>query len=320
MPGLSEMTQGSLAEIFFRAQASQISSWLLNYKLYAVVALLLGLSFVWPIYRVTRSMFVGVAHDYVYGVFHAIVVFPFLAIFIFAVQRTVVSVWPALDLKLYSYLPAWGQIALAFCVNDFLGYVSHYLRHKIQPLWFFHVIHHSQQWVNPLTVKRSHFVEKFFDYGVVKAVPFIVLGTPIETWAIYYAIDAAWDYFEHSNVDTDLGPLRYVLVSPRYHMLHHSRLPEHFDKNFSDRLVLWDLVFGTASFDYRREFPTGVNSAEFALEAPGRRPLAFFGVFFQQLWYPFRMNYAYLKEQLRLADTDRRPASGGAAPTAGPTS
>lgn len=296
MPGLSE-AQGTLTEIFIAAQASQISSWLLNYKLYAVVALLVAVSFVWPIYRWSKSMFVGVAHDYVYGVFHTIVVFPFLAVFIFSVNRLATSWFPALNLHLYSYLPAWSQIALAFVINDFLGYFSHYLRHKIQPLWFFHVIHHSQQWVNPLTVKRSHFVEKFFDYGVVKIVPFIILGSPVETWAIYYALDAAWDYFEHSNLDTDLGPLRYVFVSPRYHMLHHSRLAEHFDKNFSDRLVVWDLLFGTASFDYRREFPTGVNAPGFALEE-GWRPGAFLGVFFSQLWYPFRMNFSYAKDRL----------------------
>jgi len=297
MPGLVE-TNGTLTEIFMAAQASQISTWLLNYKLYAVVAALVAVSFVRPIYRWSKSMFVGVAHDYAYGVFHAVLVFPFLAVFLVCINGLVTAWFPSLRLNLYSHMPAWSQIVLAMLVNDFLGYVSHYLRHKIQPLWFFHVIHHSQPWVNPLTVKRSHFVEKFFDLGVVKAIPFIVLGSPVETYAIYYAIDAAWDYFEHSNLDTDLGPLRYVLVSPRYHLLHHSRLPEHFDKNFSDRFVIWDLLFGTASFDYNREFPMGVHAPGLALEASAR-PLAFLGVFFSQLWYPFRMNYSYINDHLR---------------------
>jgi sterol desaturase/sphingolipid hydroxylase (fatty acid hydroxylase superfamily) len=299
MPGL-ELTQGTPTEIFFQAQASQISSWLLNYRVYGVVALLIAVSFLRPIYRWTTSMFVGVAHDYAYGVFYTIVVFPFLAVFVFFVQSLVTSFFPWLNLHLYSYLPTWSQVVLALFINDFLGYLSHYLRHKIQPLWFFHVVHHSQPWVNPLTVKRSHFVEKFFDYGVVKIVPFIILGSPVETWAIYYAVDAAWDYFVHSNIDTDLGPLRYVFVSPRYHMLHHSRLPEHIDKNFSDRLVLWDLLFGTASFDYKREFPTGVNDPGFVVES-SPRPGALVGVFFSQLWYPFRMNYNYIRDHLRRA-------------------
>lgn len=298
MPGVSELPHGSLTEIFLQAQSSQISSWLLNYKMYGVVVLLIAVSLVRPVYRSTKSMFVGVAHDYVYGVFHTIVVFPLLAVFVFCIQRLVDHFCPWLNLRLYSYLPAWSQIVLALLINDFLGYVSHYLRHKCTPLWYFHVIHHSQPWVNPFTVKRSHFVEKFFDSGVVKAIPFIILGSPVETWAIYYAIDAAWDYFEHSNVDTDLGPLRYVLVSPKYHLLHHSQLAEHFDKNFSDRFVIWDLLFGTASFDYEREFPMGVHAPGFALEESAR-PLGALKVFFSQLWYPFRMNYSYARNCLR---------------------
>jgi sterol desaturase/sphingolipid hydroxylase (fatty acid hydroxylase superfamily) len=312
MPGLDDRT---LTDIFIHAQASQAASWLLNYKLYTTVALFIGLSFVRPIYRCTKSMFVGIALDYTYGVFHTIVVFPVLAVFVYVLRHLIVAVLPSLDLRLYSHLPAWAQIVLALFINDFLGYLSHYLRHKVQPLWFFHVIHHSQQWVNPLTVKRSHFVEKFFD-SAIKAVPFVILGSPIETWAIYYAIDAAWDYFEHSNIDTDLGPLRYILVSPRYHRLHHSALSEHFDKNFSDRLVLWDLLFGTASFDYTREFATGVPDHEFTLESPAR-PLGLFAVFFRQLWYPFRMNHRYFRERLR--GEVGLAGAGRATPTAGPT-
>ena len=176
MPGVSEMAQGTPTEIFITALTSQTSAWLLNYKLYAVVGALVAISFVRPIYRWSRSMFVGVAHDYVYGVFHTILVFPFLAVFLFYVNGLVTAWFPSLRLNLYAHLPAWSQIVLAMLVNDFLGYFSHYLRHKIRPLWFFHVIHHSQPWVNPLTVKRSHFMEKFVDLGVIKAIPFIILG------------------------------------------------------------------------------------------------------------------------------------------------
>jgi len=285
-------------EIFLHAQASQAATWLLNYKLYAVVVVLLAVSFVRPIYRWAKPMWVNVAHDYFYGVFHTLVVFPFLALFIYYLQRSLLAAFPALDLKLYSYLPGWVQVVLAFLITDFLGYLSHLIRHKVRPLWFFHVIHHSQRRVNPLTVKRSHFFEKLIDPGLFKTVPFIVMGSPVQTFALFYALDAAWDYFQHSNLDTDLGPLRYVLVSPRYHQLHHSRLPEHVDKNFSDRLVLWDLVFGTASFDYRRSFPTGVDAPGLALE-DGKGVLGALKAFGNQLVFPFRRNYAYFKHEWR---------------------
>lgn len=282
--------------ILVDAFTSQTSTWLLNYKLYGIIAVLLALSFARPVYRWTKAMWVSVAHDYLYGVFHTIVVFPLLAVFLFFLQREALTAFPYLNLQLYTRMPIWTQIALAFVVNDFLGYVSHYVRHKIRPLWLFHVIHHSQENMNPLTVKRSHFVERFVEHGIFRTLPFLVLGSPAEAWAIYYALDAAWDYFTHSNIKTDLGPLRYVFVSPQYHRLHHSRLPEHMDKNFSDRLVIWDLLFRTASFDYKRDFPTGVDEPGFALEGSAR-PMSFVRVFFQQLWFPFRANFALLRRR-----------------------
>ena len=36
-----------------------------------------------------------------------------------------------------------------------------------------------------------------------------------------------WGHFIHANVKTNLGPLKYILVSPQYHRCHHSVMPEH---------------------------------------------------------------------------------------------
>jgi sterol desaturase/sphingolipid hydroxylase (fatty acid hydroxylase superfamily) len=34
-------------------------------------------------------------------------------------------------------------------------------------------------------------------------------------------------------------------VSPAHHQVHHSTLPQHFDKNFGSCLAVWDWAFGT---------------------------------------------------------------------------
>ena len=52
-------------------------------------------------------------------------------------------------------------------------------------------------------------------------------------------------FFIHANVKTNLGPLKYILVSPQYHRLHHSIMPEHFDVNYGERLAIWVFLFGT---------------------------------------------------------------------------
>ena len=113
-------------------------------------------------------------------------------------------------------------------------------------------------------------------------------------WVGFYLYNAVWDYFVHSNIRVPYGPLKYLLVSPQYHRLHHSSLPEHSDKNFGDHLVIWDLLFGTASFDYEREHPTGVLGVPFPHES-SLLPWQIVASFGRQWWYPFRMILADAK-------------------------
>ena len=121
-----------------------------------------------------------------------------------------------------------------------------------------------------------------------------MLGLSFEGFYIYLVLDAAWDYFIHSNIKINLGPLERLIVTPQYHRIHHSRLPEHVDRNFSDRLVLWDQVFGTAHFARDSFPPTGV---------PGYLPSKqnskrFLANHLYDLRYPFTMNLRDFREWL----------------------
>lgn len=275
-------------DVFWDAQQLQIGKWLLNYQLYAVVAGLLLLSAAFPIYCWTRRTSVGLAHDYFYGVVHTLLTFPILTIYAVILQ-SITSRWlPWIECDLLHGIPASAQIVLAIVVNDFLAFLSHYVRHKVRPLWHFHTIHHSQEQLNPFTTKRTHIVEQLFNRGVVKWIPLAMMGSTPEVWLIYYWYDAIWDYFVHSNLKLPWGPLKYVLVSPQYHRLHHSSLPKHFDKNFGDHFVIWDLIFGTASFDYEQAHPTGVPGTTFVQEQ-SLAPWKMAATFARQWWYPFRM-------------------------------
>jgi sterol desaturase/sphingolipid hydroxylase (fatty acid hydroxylase superfamily) len=56
--------------------------------------------------------------------------------------------------------------------------------------------------------------------------------------------------------------LRYVFVEPRYHRVHHSLETRHWDKNFASLFPFWDIIFGTAYFPARSEYPkTGLLDA-----------------------------------------------------------
>jgi sterol desaturase/sphingolipid hydroxylase (fatty acid hydroxylase superfamily) len=48
----------------------------------------------------------------------------------------------------------------------------------------------------------------------------------------------------HANVDWDWGPLRAVIVSPRFHRWHHTDETQARDKNFAGLLPIWDVLFG----------------------------------------------------------------------------
>jgi sterol desaturase/sphingolipid hydroxylase (fatty acid hydroxylase superfamily) len=62
-------------------------------------------------------------------------------------------------------------------------------------------------------------------------------------------------YYIHSPVDVHFGPLRKVLVDNRFHRIHHSVEPRHFDKNFGVCFSIWDRWFGTAYDPAPDEWP-----------------------------------------------------------------
>ena len=70
-------------------------------------------------------------------------------------------------------------------------------------------------------------------------------------------------YFIHLNVRLSFGPLAWLIAGPQQHRIHHSRLPEHCDKNFGQFFPIWDVLFGTYYHARRDEFPdTGLVSGE----------------------------------------------------------
>jgi sterol desaturase/sphingolipid hydroxylase (fatty acid hydroxylase superfamily) len=74
----------------------------------------------------------------------------------------------------------------------------------------------------------------------------IIFKVPPVNIAILSLIPYAWNYLAHANINLGFGPLWWFLVSPNYHRVHHSLLPEHIDRNFANWFPIWDIMFGTA--------------------------------------------------------------------------
>lgn len=77
-------------------------------------------------------------------------------------------------------------------------------------------------------------------------------------------LPALWDYFIHANVRINaLHRLLPFFSVPQFHWIHHSKMPQHRDKNFAIWLPLFDIAFGSYYHPDINEYPaTGLASGE----------------------------------------------------------
>jgi sterol desaturase/sphingolipid hydroxylase (fatty acid hydroxylase superfamily) len=164
--------------------------------------------------------------------------------FIFGSQAFVRAHLSFLNTGLLDDVPAWVQVLVMFVALDFAYYAFHRLMHSTKVLWVFHAVHHSQRRPNPLLQNRAHVFEELI-YILSMAVPPTILGGNAPAVYGFVIVDRFWNYFVHSDIKMNLGPLKYLFVTPQYHRIHHSLERRHFDKNFAGRLIVWDYLFGT---------------------------------------------------------------------------
>ncbi len=180
--------------------------------------------------------------------------------------------------------------ALAILVGDLLNWFHHFIRHKIGVFWLFHTIHHSQKQMNMFTDLRVHLVE----YVIAKPItifPLFVLGLDFEIAFWLTLILESYARVYHANLRTNYGPLRYVLVTPQSHRIHHSDRPEHMDKNFAVLFSFWDRLFGTQWTNYEEYPTTGIDDAVF----PHEKSVGGLRIITNYLWqlaYPFQKIWA----------------------------
>jgi len=152
-------------------------------------------------------------------------------------------------------MPAAIRIGLAFLVLDAWTYWWHRANHRIPFLWRFHRVHHSDPNMDVSTATRFHTGEIVIS-SALRLCLIPVAGMPIETLILYDAILILTTQFHHSNIELPGEVdrvLRYGVVSPNMHKIHHSRERRETDSNYTSILSLWDRFFGTyrEKDDYR---------------------------------------------------------------------
>ena len=231
------------------------------------VALAIGFFLQWrfPARPAERALSAGLRQDLLWTVLTA-VMYASLAPAYMAVLREFYHRY--LDFLTIGAVADWPWLArlfLAFLVMDFTGWVAHWLSHKLPVVWSFHAIHHTQRQINFFTENRGHPIDFLFNF-TVRFIPILMVEHAFVSLIILDAIRHWLNRLVHANIRTDLGPLRYILVTPQSHRIHHSIEPPHLDTNFGTTLSLWDHLFGTQYRGYDEYPETGLNDPTFPLE------------------------------------------------------
>ena len=134
----------------------------------------------------------------------------------------------------------WLLVAIDFC-----KYWVHFFQHKWKAWWELHKFHHAAEEFNVITTSRDHPADDA-TLAVVLLIPIALLGGTADEFLLLNVLLAMHAGLTHSMLPWTFGWLgRWVLVSPVGHRIHHSAIPEHFDKNFGMIFIFWDRLFGT---------------------------------------------------------------------------
>jgi len=148
-------------------------------------------------------------------------------------------------------------------IFDAFYYWFHRAQHAVPFLWEQHKFHHADESLNSTARARHHWTESLFRVPFIY-IPLAVLFdiSPAKTGFLAF-FAAYWAYFKHANLRLPLGRLSWLLVGPQVHRIHHSRLPEHQDKNLAAYFPVYDIAFKTYFRPHAAEFPpTGLSSGE----------------------------------------------------------
>jgi len=147
----------------------------------------------------------------------------------------------------YVELPSWLALGLALVALDLAIWVQHVLFHAVPALWRLHRVHHADLDYDLTTGARFHPLEIVLSMGI-KFGLIAALGPPVLAVLIFEVILNGMAMFNHANVT--LPPaldraLRWLLVTPDMHRVHHSIEDDEANSNFGFNLAWWDRLFGT---------------------------------------------------------------------------
>ncbi|MBP4140419.1 sterol desaturase family protein [Flavobacterium sp. P4023] len=162
---------------------------------------------------------------------------------------------PKMSILLYTLI---GLLLL-----DLIGaYLVHLVEHKVKFLWRFHLIHHTDTWIDTTTANRHHPGESIIRFAFT-AIGVFIIGSPMWMVFLYQTLSVIATQFNHANialpkkVDTLLS---YFIVSPDMHKVHHHHVMPYTDSNYGNIFSIWDRLFGTFKTLPKEEIIYGIDT------------------------------------------------------------
>lgn len=153
-------------------------------------------------------------------------------------------------------LPAWTAAIASLLLFDCWMYCWHRINHAVAFLWRFHRVHHSDPRMDVTTALRFHPGEIMLS-TLARLLVVNLIGMELWHLALYELIALPVVAFHHSNIALPRradDALRWLMVTPWMHWVHHSTERAETNSNYSSVLSPWDRLVG----NYRlRDNPDG---------------------------------------------------------------
>lgn len=170
-------------------------------------------------------------------------------------QKGVLYQWP---------VPFFVQVILGVIALDAMIYLQHRLMHRVKWFWYCHRVHHVDKEIDVSTGIRFHPIEELISMAF-KMFGVVFWGVPALGVLLFEIILNFGAMFTHVNIklsDKAEKYLRWFIVTPGMHRIHHSDRFKEFNSNFGFCLSIWDILFGS----YRKNAATGERRLVFGQE------------------------------------------------------
>lgn len=158
---------------------------------------------------------------------------------------------------------SWMFAILGVLLLDFFGaYLAHFVEHRVKFLWKFHLIHHTDTFIDTTSGNRHHPGESVIRF-IFTTLGVIIVGSPMWMVFLYQTLSVVATQFTHANICLPKKLdwiMSYFLVSPDMHKIHHHYKLPYTDTNYGNIFSIWDRIFGTFCYMDREKIVYGVDT------------------------------------------------------------